>query len=151
LSPPAHAAVTGSDPLGAELAFAEGRSLLASGRAAAAVAPLRRAVDRRPDQAAYHAWLGWTLFRAEQRQAMPEALDRLEHAIAVDPDSVEGHALLGQLLVILGDAGRARVHLERTIALRPEQQEAVDLLARLYVEAGEPEQAQRLYRRVRRP
>jgi Flp pilus assembly protein TadD len=148
---PANAAGVTSDPLGAELAFAEGRSLLASGRAAAAVAPLRRAVDRRPDQAAYHAWLGWTLFRAEQRQAMPEALDRLEHAIAVDPDSVDGHSLLGQLLVTLGDPGRARVHLERTVALRPEQQDAVDLLARLYVESGEPEQAQRLYRRVRRP
>jgi tetratricopeptide (TPR) repeat protein len=136
------------DPLGAELAFGEGRGLLDAGRSAEAVVAFRRAVDRRPDQAAYHAWLGWTLFHVQGRGALPEALDRLEHAVAVDPDSVDGHALLGAVLIALRDPIRARQHLERTLALRPEQPDSIDRLARLYVELGEPEQAERLYRRI---
>ena len=145
---PAPLAVPATDPVGAELAFGEGRALLAAGRAAEAVVQFRRAVDRRPDQAAYHAWLGWTLFHVQGRGALPEALDRLEHAVAVDPDSVDGHALLGALFIALRDPGRARQHLERTLALRPEQPDSIDRLARLHVEAGEPELAERLYRRL---
>ena len=61
--PPA-APTASMDPLGAELAFGEGRSLLAAGHVAEAVAQLQLAVDSRPDQAAYHAWLGWALWRA---------------------------------------------------------------------------------------
>ena len=52
------------DPLGAELAFGEGCSLLAAGQVDEAVVELTRAVHARPDQAAYHAWLGWALWRA---------------------------------------------------------------------------------------
>jgi tetratricopeptide (TPR) repeat protein len=138
----------GMDPLGAELAFGEGHALLLVGRPADAIAHFRKAVDKRPDQASYHAILGWTLFQVHLRQAMPEALDRLEHAVAVDPDSAEAHALLGALLAALGEPGRARGHLERTLVLRPEQPRSIELLSRLYVEASEPELAEKLYRRV---
>ena len=55
---------------------------------------------------------------------------------------------MGSFLRAVGEAGRARPHLERTLALRPEQPEVIDQLAGLYVEAGEPDQAEKLYRRV---
>ena len=139
----------GRDPLGAELSFNEAERLIKVGRYEDALPLLRQAVDRRPDQATYHAWLGWTLLRAlGKKAALPEALDRLEHAVAVDPDSAVGHGLLGNLLVILGEVDRAKVHLERTLALKPEQSEAFDLLARLHVEAAEHVALERLYRQV---
>jgi tetratricopeptide (TPR) repeat protein len=136
------------DPLGAEQAFREGRALLDAGQPRRALAPLRQAVQLRPDQAAYHAWLGATLYEVEGEAALPEAQDRLEHAVAVDPDSAEAHGLLGKLLVAVREPARARGHLERALALRPEQAELIEQLALLYIDADEPAQAERLYRRV---
>jgi tetratricopeptide (TPR) repeat protein len=136
------------DPLGAELAFNDGRAAIAAGLLPAAVMHLRHAVELRPDQAAYHAWLGWTLFEMEGKRALPEALDRLEHAVAIDPDSVEGHGLLALTLVALGEGARARAHFERSLALRPEQPEVIDRLVRLHRAAGQTAEIERLYRRV---
>jgi tetratricopeptide (TPR) repeat protein len=137
-----------ADPLGAELAFNDGRAAIAAGLLPAAVMHLRHAVALRPDQAAYHAWLGWTLFEIEGEAALPEALDRQEHAVAIDPDSVEGHALLALTLVALGDGPRARSHFERSLALRPEQPEVIDRLVSLHRAAGQIGEVERLYRRV---
>ena len=136
------------DPLGAELAFGEAQSLLNAGQVEEAVAELRKAVESRPDQAAYHAWLGWALWRARGEAARAEARDRLDHALVLDPDSTEAHALLGAFLGAAGEPTAARGHLERTLALRPEQREAIEQLVGLYLEAGEPDQAEKLYRRV---
>lgn len=136
------------DPLGAELAFNEGRAAIAAGMLAVAVMHLRNAVDLRPDQAAYHAWLGWTLFEIEGKSSLPESIDRLEHAVAIDPDSVEGHALLALTLVVLGDGPRARTHFERSLALRPDQPEIIDRLVGLHRAAGQLPEVERLYRRV---
>ena len=138
----------GMDPLGAELAFGEGRALLTAGNVKDAVAKLKKAVDSRPDQAAYHAWLGWSLWKARGAAASGEARDWLSHAVTLDPDSTEAHALLGALLLGTGDPGSARAHLERTLALRPDQPEAIEQLAGIHLASGEADQAEKLYRRI---
>ena len=112
------------------------------------MAELARAVDSRPDQAAYHAWLGWALWQARGESRRAEARDRLEHALALDPDSTEAHALMGSFLCAAGDRAAARPHLERTLALRPEQQEPIEQLVGIYLDSGEPDQAEKLYRRL---
>ena len=140
------------DPLGAELAFGEAQALLAAGELDEAMAQLEKAVDFRPDQAAYHAWLGWALWRARGEAAKGEARDRLDHALALDPDSTEAHALMGSFLCAAGERAAARTHLERTLALRPEQREPIEQLVGIYLDSGEPDQAEKLYRRAdRRP
>jgi tetratricopeptide (TPR) repeat protein len=136
------------DPLGAELAFGEGWSLLAAGKLPEAVVELENAVTARPDQAAYHAWLGWAIWQARGEPARTEARDRLDHALALDPDSVEAHALMGTFLGAVGDPTAARPHLERTLALRPDQGEVVDQLLRIYLDGGEADQAEKLLGRV---
>ena len=105
------------DPLGAELAFNEACAWIAAGQLPAAVVHLRQAVALRPDQAAYHAWLGWTLFEIDGKAALPEALERLEHAVMIDPDSADSHTLLARTLLTLADGGGAQAHFERTLAL----------------------------------
>jgi Tfp pilus assembly protein PilF len=112
------------------------------------VAQLEKAVDCRPDQAAYHGWLGWALWRARGEAAKGEARDRLDHALALDPDSTEAHALMGSFLCAAGERAAARAHLERTLALRPEQREPIAQLVGLYLDSGEPDQAEKLYRRL---
>ncbi len=136
------------DPLGAELAFVDGRGLLETGQAAEAIPHLQQAVDSRPDQAAYHAWLAWAIWQARGRPGSGEVRDRLAHALVLDPDSVEGHALLGAFLCEVGDAAGARVHLERTLALRPEQGESIDRLVGIYLDGDEPELAEKLYQKL---
>jgi tetratricopeptide (TPR) repeat protein len=136
------------DPLGAELAFVEGRTLLDADNFAEAVPHLQQAVDSRPDQAAYHAWLGWALWRARGTASRDEARDRLEHALALDPDSTEAHALMGSFLSAIEEPEGARPHLERTLMLRPDQPEAADQLVVIYLRAGEPDLAEKLYRRL---
>ncbi len=136
------------DPLGAELAFGEGQALLAEGKMAEAVERLQLAVDSRPDQAAYQAWLGWALWQAQGDGAADQVRERLGHALALDPDSMEAHALLGTFLCAIRAGAEARPHLERALTLRPEQPEVIDKLAGLYIDAGEADQAEKLYRRV---
>ena len=139
---------TKSDPLGAELAFNEGREALVRGDFGDALVHLEHAVVLRPDQAAYHAWLGATLFQVHGQGAMPEALDRLEHAVAVDPDSADAHAFLAGTLKALGDGQRARQHYEKSLTLRPAQPEIIETLRRLYLDAGQVSEAEWLYRRL---
>jgi hypothetical protein len=134
------------DRIGAELAFFEGRAAFQSGHARAALPHLQRAIELRPDQAAYHAWLGSVLFRLRGPAALPEARDRLEHALALDPDSSDAHVLLAELLLALGERENARVHLERTLALRPEQPRAIDALLELVHD--EPREHERILRRL---
>jgi tetratricopeptide (TPR) repeat protein len=136
------------DPLGAELAFVDGRALLDTGQPAEAIPHLQQAVDSRPDQAAYHAWLAWAIWQARGQEAINDVRDRLGHALVLDPDSVEGHALQGAFLCAVGDTANGRTHLERTLALRPEQSEVIDRLVGIYLDHGEPEQAEKLYQKL---
>ena len=136
------------DPLGAELAFVDGRALLDTGLPAEAIPHLQQAVDSRPDQAAYHAWLAWAIWQTRGQEAAHDVRERLAHALLLDPDSVEGHALQGAFLCAVGESAAARTHLERTLALRPEQSEVIDRLVGVYLDAGEPVQAEKLYQKL---
>ena len=55
---------------------------------------------------------------------------------------------MGSFLCAAGEPAAARPHLERTLALRPEQREPIDQLVGIYLDTGEPDQAEKLYRRM---
>src|SRR4029078_12115823 len=78
-----------ADPLGAELAFREGTGLLERDAAAAAIASCEKAIAGRPDQAAYHAYLGWAQFQAKGVAAARGARDHLRHAMALHTDNAQ--------------------------------------------------------------
>jgi tetratricopeptide (TPR) repeat protein len=145
---PAPAPHANLDHIDAELAFAEGTTAFALGDLKAALGNFDRAVALRSDQAAYHAWLGWTLFQADAAGALPRVLTALREAIDIDPDTVEGNQWLGEVLVASGDRAGARAHLEWALGRRPEQPGLVALMAQIHVEAGEFPLAEKLYRRV---
>ncbi len=136
------------DPLGAELSFQDGLGALAAGDAGQAAIRFQEAVDARPDQAAYHAYLGWALFQATGEAAAEPAGKHLKHALALDPDLPDAHLFLGRVADSAGDAEGARRHLERTLAIDPSRIEAVDLLVRVHTRAGDVVATERLYRRV---
>jgi CheY-like chemotaxis protein len=137
-----------TDPLGAELAFGTGLGFLTTGEHQQAVAQFEAATKARPDQAAYHAYLGWALYVARGDVTAEEARNNLLHALTLDPDLAEAHEFLGRVALSEGDDEEARLHLERTLELDPAQPEAVELLVRIYSRTGDLRATERLYRRV---
>ena len=128
-----------NDPLGAELAFGEAMQLFQAERFDEALAKFDAAVSARPDQALYHAYLGWAGFVAFGPDRSGEARDRLHHALALDPDLAEAHAMLGRLAATEDDARTARRHLEQSLTIEPEQADAVALLLEAYGRLPEPD------------
>jgi CheY-like chemotaxis protein len=127
------------DPLGAELAFGEALQLFQSDRYDEALAKFESAVNARPDQALYHAYLGWVDFVAHGPDKAGDARERLQHALALDPDLALAHTMLGRLAATEDDAQTARHHLEKSLAIEPEQPDTVDLLLEAYGRLPEPD------------
>ena len=127
------------DPLGAEMAFGEAMQLFQAERFEDALAKFEAAVAARPDQALYHAYLGWADFVAHGPEKANEARDRLNHALTLDPDLAETHAMLGRMAATEDDAATARQHLERSLTLAPGQPETVALLLEAYRRLPEPD------------
>lgn len=128
-----------TDPLGAELAFGEAMQLFQAERFEDALAKFEAAVAARPDQALYHAYLGWAEFVARGPDKAGEARERLAHALALDPDLAEAHAMLGRIAATEDDAASARKYLEHSLTVSPDQPETVALLLEAYRRLPEPD------------
>lgn len=92
------------------LLMAVGRSLLAQGRTAEAVAELRAAAERAPDDPAVQTELGRTLWQAGQENA---ALTVLTGVLAANGDTPEALLTRGEMLADLGKAEDALRDLDR--------------------------------------
>jgi CheY-like chemotaxis protein/tetratricopeptide (TPR) repeat protein len=137
-----------TDALGAELAFGEGLRLLHDEQPAEAAAHFEQAVAARPDQAAYHAYLGWSLYQADQGQNMAAARERLDHALALDPDLAKAHELLGRVALDDGDLATARERLERAAELDPVQPDVVALLLGVFERLHNPRASEKVFRKL---
>jgi CheY-like chemotaxis protein len=137
-----------TDPLGAELAFGEAMRLFNAEQAAESLPKFEAAVRARPDQALYHAYLGWAQLVAFGPQWGGPARNALHHALALDPDLAEAHAMLGQLAATENDASTARKHLERSLELQPLQPDTVDLLLQAYQRLNDAKGAEGFLRRL---
>jgi CheY-like chemotaxis protein/tetratricopeptide (TPR) repeat protein len=140
----------GPDPLGAELAFGEALQLFQTDHIEEAVAKFEAAVTARPDQALYHAYLGWADFVAHGPSQANDARERLQHALALDPDLAEAHTMLGRLAATEDDAQTAREHLERSLSIDPDQPETAALLIEAYgrLPGPDPRGAERFLRKL---
>jgi CheY-like chemotaxis protein len=137
-----------SDPLGAELAFGEGLRLFNTDQAAESLPKFEAAVRARPDQALYHAYLGWAQFVAFGPEWAGTTRDTLLQALALDPDLAEAHTMLGHLAATENDAATARKHLERSLELQPLQPDAVELLLQAYQRLNDPKGAEGFMRKL---
>src|SRR5690606_20886788 len=83
--------------LEAELGFRAAEDLLAGGQAAAAIGHLEAAATAAPNEAAYHAALGWAHFVAGGGDAAAAdlALPHLNQALAINPDHPVAHEYKG--------------------------------------------------------
>jgi tetratricopeptide (TPR) repeat protein len=137
-----------TDPLGAELAFGEAMRLFNADKIAESVPKFEAAVRARPDQALYHAYLGWAQLLAFGPQWAGPTRAALEHSLALDPDLAEAHAMLGRLAASENDAAAARQHLERSLTLQPIQPDTVELLLQAYQRLNDPKGAEAFLRKL---
>ncbi len=138
-------------PMEAELAFNEGQELVRKGHPAQAIEKLARAVAVAPDEAAYHAALGWAHFLAGGRNARAADLARphLTQALVVNPDHADAHEYRGIITAELGnDDVEARAHLERALDAEPSRTAALTALEKVWARSGEMRPLERQYRRL---
>ena len=147
----AREAATRAPTLEAEIGFRAAEDLLAAGKAAAAISNLEAAVASAPNEAAYHAALGWARFAADGRspKAADTALPHLNQALAINPDHPAAHEYKGVIIATLGnDDELAVMHLERSLDADPTRDAALAGLEELWRRRGEVRPIERQYRRL---
>jgi CheY-like chemotaxis protein/tetratricopeptide (TPR) repeat protein len=143
-------AATRSSTLDAELAFQEGQQLLRQNDLLGAVTAYRQAAKLNPEQADYHAFLGWALFLSHGRTEVGARAARvhMEQAFRISPDSVEVHELAGHLERAVGNHAAAADHLLRAFSVDPPKLELFDPIKELLTLLGRFEDLERQYRRL---
>jgi tetratricopeptide (TPR) repeat protein len=137
--------------LDAELAFRAAEDLLARRNYPAAIARLQAAVAAAPQEADYHAALGWAHWQAGggDNRAADLARPHLNQALAVNPDHAAAHEYKGRINAALGtDDLEALFHLERALSLDPARAEALAAAEEVYLRRGESWPLVRLMRKV---
>jgi predicted Zn-dependent protease len=85
----------------------KGQALLEAGRAAEAIAPLRRAVQLAPNPAIIQIMLGQALLQSNNKAFAEEAVTLLETALRREPESPEAFDQLARAYGSRGDLARA--------------------------------------------
>jgi CheY-like chemotaxis protein len=148
----AHAGINEVSPsLDGELAFNAASELIEQGRLPEAIEKLEAAVRSAPNEADYHATLGWVLYVAGRRtaQAADQARPHINQALAVNPDHVLAHEYKGIISAELrSDDAEAVFHLGRALEIDPMRSEALRVLVELHLQRDEIRPLERLYRRL---
>ena len=114
--------------LGAESAYKSGVRLINQGKAPAAVDKLQEAVDLYGEEPEYRGWLGYALFRANQRADYEKALggeEMLVAAIAEKPTAADLPHLMGKIAMQRKDWNNARKWLRKSLKMKPDNPEAL--------------------------
>lgn len=117
-----------------------------------AIELFRGAIDRDPDFALAHAWLGsaYAVYVFNYRgpsELMKAALESSRHATELQPDLGDAYRALGTALSITSQFDRAIVALERAVELNPNDFAAMGNLGLTYALRGEWDRAIDLTRR----
>ena len=107
----------------AEALYRKGEVLLRKGAFGEALAYLAPAVELWPEEAAYRAALGWTLYKKSPPEA-EAAREHLEQAVRLDRRDGVSHYRLGVVLRALGEKAAADAAFARAKSLEPAAQRA---------------------------
>ncbi len=134
-----------------ELNFRKAEGLMARGRWDQAINVLRTVIATSPNEADYHAALGWAEWNAGART--PKGADRarphLNTALEINPDHAAAHDYRGRIGAHLrGDDAEALFHLDRAVDLDPSRHEAVAAIEDLLTERGDLRRYERVLKRL---
>jgi predicted Zn-dependent protease len=108
----------------------KGQALLESGQAAAAVAPLRRAVQTAPNPALIQIMLAQALIASKDNKLADEAVTLLRAAIAKEPESPDAYTQLAMAFGGKGDLAEADLASALAATMRGDARTARDLATR---------------------
>jgi tetratricopeptide (TPR) repeat protein len=139
--------------LDTELTFRMAEDRMAKHEWTQAIGLLKTVIARSPNEADYHAALGWALWSAATPQARTEAADaargHLNQALTINPDHAPSHDYKGRIDAALRiDEAGALFHLERAIDLDPARTDAIATIEQLLVARGELRRLERVIKRV---
>jgi len=102
-------ALIAAQPLNPYFHELKGQALLEAGKAAEAIAPLRRAVQLAPNPTLIEVLLGQALVESNDRSHLDEAVSILQAAVARDPESSDGFTQLAIAYGRKGDGAHANL------------------------------------------
>jgi predicted Zn-dependent protease len=108
----------------------KGQALLEAGKAAEAIAPLRRAVALAPNPALIQIMLAQALLSASERANADEALTLLQSAVTREPESADAYAQIAMAYGRKGDLARADLASAQAAFMRGDLRTARQLAAR---------------------
>jgi len=134
-----------------ELGFRIAEDLMSKRQWDQAIGHIRKVISRSPNEADYHAALGWAEWMAsgEQPGAADAARAHLGTALTINPDHAPAHDYKGRIEAALHrDDTEALFHLERAIDLDPLRLDAVAALETLLIARGELRRLERILKRL---
>jgi len=134
-----------------ELNFRIAEELIGKRQWSQAINMIRTVISRSPNEADYHAALGWAEWNSGARS--PDAADRarphLNAALEINPDHAGAHDYKGQIDAELrSDDAEALFHLERALDLDPGRIDAVAAIEKLLFARGELRRYERTLKRL---
>lgn len=134
-----------------ELAFRVAEELMSKRQWAQAIGHIKTVIARSPNEADYHAALGWCEWQAgsESQAAGDAARIHLNAALAINPDHAAAHDYKGRIDARLKqDDAEALFHLERAIDLDPMRVDAAAAIEGLLVGRGELRRWEKILKRL---
>ncbi len=143
--------VEGPPSFDTELNFRIAEEMLAKKQWEQAIGLIKTVIASAPNEAEYHAALGWATWNAggAQPAAADAARVHLNHALAINPDHPAAHDYKGRIDAALRvDDAIAVFHLERALDLDPQRTDAIATLEGLLVARGELRRLERILKRL---
>jgi tetratricopeptide (TPR) repeat protein len=134
-----------------ELNFRLAEELMARRQWEQAIGQIKAVIAEAPNEADYHAALGWSEWMggAQQAEAADAARPYLNRALEINPDHAAAHDYKGRIGAQLHtDDSEALFHLERAIDLDCSRIEAVSTIEGLLVARGELRRWERILKRL---
>jgi tetratricopeptide (TPR) repeat protein len=134
-----------------ELNFRTAEELMSRKQWDQAIGMIKTVISRSPNEADYHAALGWAEWNAgrESGAAGDSARGHLNQALTINPDHPASHYYKGKIEAKLNsDDTEALFHLERAIDLEPTRGEALAAIEQLLIGRGELRRLERSLKRV---
>jgi arylsulfatase A-like enzyme/Flp pilus assembly protein TadD len=130
--------------------FLDGRLMIAriakeQGKAAEAVAHLRRAIELHPESEKAHTKLGIAL---KAQRKLGEAVQAYRQALRINPGYANAHNHLGLALAMSGQPAEALKHLQEAVRLEPNLAQAHHNLGTALASLGKLDEAIGAYRRA---
>lgn len=113
--------------LAAEGKFQKGEEMMRQRNFPVAFALFTEAIGLYPDEGEFHAWLGWSQFQIDPKNAsaVEQSIHSIEHAIELNPKVDKSYLFLGYIHKATGRPDKAEKQFEKAIQANPDCTEAL--------------------------